>query len=93
MATALTIRRAELSTARRRMLAWFGIRGIGSIYYATFAIGVANNAPWANELASATLATVAISIGVHGISATPLMRWLRRSRGRTGREERPRQPS
>jgi NhaP-type Na+/H+ or K+/H+ antiporter len=93
LATALTIRRAELSTARRRMLAWFGIRGIGSVYYATFAIGAANNAPWMNELASATLATVAISIAAHGISATPLMRWLRRSRGRTGREGHPRQPS
>jgi NhaP-type Na+/H+ or K+/H+ antiporter len=93
LATALTIRRAELSTARRRMLAWFGIRGIGSVHYATFAIGAANNAPWMNELASATLATVAISIAAHGISATPLMRWLRRSRGRTGREGHPRQPS
>jgi NhaP-type Na+/H+ or K+/H+ antiporter len=85
LATALTIRRKELSTARRRMLAWFGIRGIGSIYYVTFALGTAVDARWSNELASATLATVAISIGVHGVSATPLMSWLRRSRGRGAR--------
>jgi len=83
LATALTIRHAELSTARRRMLAWFGIRGIGSIYYATFAIGHASHAHWMQDVASATLATVAISIGVHGISATPLMRWLRRTRVQT----------
>jgi NhaP-type Na+/H+ or K+/H+ antiporter len=81
LATALTIRRSELSTARRRMLAWFGIRGIGSIYYVTFSIGQAGHAGWAHELATVTLATVAISIGVHGISATPLMTWLHRTRG------------
>jgi len=87
LATALTIRRSELSTARRRMLGWFGIRGIGSIYYATYAIGHVGQAPWMQELASATLATVAISIGVHGISATPLMGWLRRTRGRAPEED------
>jgi NhaP-type Na+/H+ or K+/H+ antiporter len=86
LATALTIGRKELSTTRRRMLAWFGIRGIGSIYYATFAIGAGGgDARWLNELASATLATVAISIGVHGVSATPLMGLLRRSRDRQAR--------
>lgn len=85
VATALTIRRVELSTARRRVLAWFGIRGIGSIYYASYAIGHADPAPWMHALAGATLATVAISIGVHGISATPLMTRLRPTRG--GRNE------
>jgi len=89
LATALTIGHRELSTARRRMLAWFGIRGIGSIYYATFAMGAVSHAPWLSELASATLATVAISIGAHGISATPLMRWLRKSRGRASGENNP----
>jgi NhaP-type Na+/H+ or K+/H+ antiporter len=86
VATALTIRKAELSTARRRVLAWFGIRGIGSIYYATYAIGQASYAQWMHDLASATLATVAISIGAHGISATPLMAWLRRTRGQPVRK-------
>lgn len=87
LATALTIRRAEFSTARRRVLAWFGIRGIGSIYYVTYAIGHADYAQWMHELASATLATVAISIAVHGVSATPLMGWLRRTRGHVNVEE------
>jgi sodium/hydrogen antiporter len=77
LATALTIRHAELSAARRRALGWFGIRGIGSIYYVAYAFERATYAPWMHDVASATLATVAISIGVHGVSATPLMRRLR----------------
>jgi NhaP-type Na+/H+ or K+/H+ antiporter len=90
LATALTIRRAELSTTRRRVLAWFGIRGIGSIYYVTYAIGQASYAQWMHDLASATLATVAISIGAHGVSATPLMSWLhkRRAKPEPGEKER-----
>lgn len=80
LATWLTIRRSELSGPRRRLLAWFGIRGIGSVYYATYAIAHANPEPWMHELADATLVVIAISIAAHGISATPLMEWLRRSR-------------
>ena len=54
------------------LLGWFGIRGIGSLYYLSFAIvhGIGEVAP---ELASLTLWTIAISIVVHGISVTPLM--------------------
>lgn len=74
IAVVLTIRRDELSLPRRRVLAWFGIRGIGSIYYAAYALGHAPGAAWLQDLASATVATVAVSIGAHGISATPLMR-------------------
>ena len=90
LATALTIRPAELSTARRRVLAWFGIRGIGSIYYVTYAIGQATYAQWMHELARATLATVAVSIGAHGVSATPLMSWLRKRRMKLGPGEKER---
>jgi len=70
--------RAWRTPVKLASLTWFGIRGIGSVYYAAYAIGHAVPREWAHDLAAATLATVAISIGVHGISATPLMRWLRR---------------
>jgi NhaP-type Na+/H+ or K+/H+ antiporter len=54
------------------LLGWFGIRGIGSLYYLSFAIvhGIGESAP---VLASLTLWTIAISIVVHGVSVTPLM--------------------
>jgi NhaP-type Na+/H+ or K+/H+ antiporter len=80
LATLVTIRKSELSPLRRRLLAWFGIRGIGSVYYASYAIENAEYAPWMHEFASATLVAIAMSIAAHGASATPLMNWLRRTR-------------
>jgi NhaP-type Na+/H+ or K+/H+ antiporter len=52
-------------------IAWFGIRGIGSIYYLFFAIGEGLPELWARKLVSLTLTLVAVSIIVHGISVTP----------------------
>jgi NhaP-type Na+/H+ or K+/H+ antiporter len=80
LATVVTIRKSELSPLRRRLLAWFGIRGIGSVYYASYAIEHTEHAPWMHEFASATLVAIAMSIAAHGASATPLMNWLRRAR-------------
>jgi NhaP-type Na+/H+ or K+/H+ antiporter len=59
---------------QRRLAMWFGIRGIGSIYYLSYAIvhGVAG--PVAERLVALVFTTVAASVLVHGISVTPLMR-------------------
>jgi NhaP-type Na+/H+ or K+/H+ antiporter len=54
-------------------LSWFGIRGIGSIYYLMYAVVHGLPPDLAERLASLTLVVVAISIVVHGISVTPLM--------------------
>ena len=55
------------------LIAWFGIRGMGSIYYLMFSIerGIANDL--AAQLVSLTFTTIALSILVHGISVTPLL--------------------
>jgi NhaP-type Na+/H+ or K+/H+ antiporter len=61
------------------LLAWFGIRGIGSLFYLAYALQhLSGTAAWMEPVIGATLVTIALSIGVHGISATPLMRPLRR---------------
>jgi NhaP-type Na+/H+ or K+/H+ antiporter len=67
----------------RRLLAWFGIRGIGSLYYLVYVIRRGIPGPLAAQLASATLAVVTASILVHGITAAPLM--IRYTRGEDGR--------
>jgi NhaP-type Na+/H+ or K+/H+ antiporter len=71
------------------LIGWFGIRGIGSLYYLSFAVvhGLGESAP---ALAGITLWIIALSIVAHGISVTPLM-----SRYETWRDRRPRpdQPS
>jgi NhaP-type Na+/H+ or K+/H+ antiporter len=64
-------------------VAWFGIRGIGSIYYLMYAIVHGLPPDLAATLTSLTLVVVAISIVAHGISVTPLMdhyeAWRRRA--------------
>jgi NhaP-type Na+/H+ or K+/H+ antiporter len=57
----------------RILISWFGIRGVGSIYYLMYAINHGLSEPLAKELIAITLTTVAASIVLHGISVTPLM--------------------
>lgn len=59
---------------QKAFIAWFGIRGIGSIYYLMYAIEQGMTETTANLLIGLTLATVATSVIVHGVSVTPLMR-------------------
>lgn len=64
------------------MIGWFGIRGIGSVFYLMYALHHGVTGPLAEQLASLTRVTVAVSILVHGMSARPLMAWyaLRKTR-------------
>ena len=66
---------AGLSMPRdqKLLIAWFGIRGIGSIYYLMFAMSQGLQASSAQLMASIVLTAVAVSIVFHGISVTPLM--------------------
>lgn len=68
------IQGAGLSFQQAAMLGWFGIRGIGSVYYLLFALRHGLEPLVAKTLISLTLWTVASSIVVHGLSAQPLMR-------------------
>jgi NhaP-type Na+/H+ or K+/H+ antiporter len=64
---------SDLSGTQRALIGWFGIRGIGSLYYLMYAIQHGLPDEPARTLANLTLATVAVSIVVHGVSVTPLM--------------------
>jgi sodium/hydrogen antiporter len=61
------------SRLERGLLAWFGIRGIGSIYYLMFAIGHGLPDDLARQLITLVVTTVAASTVVHGASVTALM--------------------
>jgi NhaP-type Na+/H+ or K+/H+ antiporter len=69
---------AHASRPNRRLIAWFGIRGIGSIYYLTYAVNHGLAAEEARTLAALTLSTVVASVVIHGLSVTPLMKVYRR---------------
>jgi sodium/hydrogen antiporter len=60
---------------QRSLMSWFGIRGIGSLYYLFYAIEHGLPAADAARLTAITLVVVATSIVVHGISVTPLMKF------------------
>jgi NhaP-type Na+/H+ or K+/H+ antiporter len=64
---------------QRVFISWFGIRGIGSVYYLTYAIVHGVPEHLASWLTGMTLAVVTTSVVVHGISVTPLMRRYERT--------------
>jgi NhaP-type Na+/H+ or K+/H+ antiporter len=72
---ALRIRPGDLGPRERIATAFFGIRGIGSIYYLAYATGEAKFAE-ADLLWSTLGFVITVSVIVHGVSATPVMRWL-----------------
>ena len=67
----------------RHVIAFFGIRGFGSIYYLSYALGEADFAH-RDELWAIVSLTLLISITVHGVTASPAMgmvdRVVRRAR-------------
>jgi NhaP-type Na+/H+ or K+/H+ antiporter len=74
LATAVTLVGTGLGPAQRAFLAWFGVRGIGSIYYLGYALTHGLSGAAARELADLVLVVIAASIVVHGVSVTPLMK-------------------
>jgi NhaP-type Na+/H+ or K+/H+ antiporter len=73
---------SRTSGPQRWLISWFGIRGIGSLYYLMYAINHGLNKDLAGQLTALTLAVVVTSIVVHGISVTPLMAMYERMPGR-----------
>ncbi|HEY9824365.1 MAG TPA: sodium:proton antiporter [Stenomitos sp.] len=67
--------RTSLNPTRRILYGWFGIRGLGSLYYLSYAFGKGLSGEIGEETAWIVYFTVIISIILHGISATPLMTW------------------
>ena len=57
----------------RGMTGWFGVRGIGSLYYLMYAINQGLTEKMALELVQLTLIVVTLSIVMHGTSVKPLM--------------------
>lgn len=68
---------APVARDQQMMIAWFGIRGIGSIYYLMYAIHHGLPPLMAELIASVTLTAVAASIMLHGMSVRPMMHFYR----------------
>ncbi|MBP2227486.1 NhaP-type Na+/H+ or K+/H+ antiporter [Azospirillum agricola] len=76
---------AAMSTGEKLAIGFFGIRGMGSIYYIAFALNAADFGVQ-GKLWALTGLTVLLSILVHGTTVTPVMRRMdnRRRRGSGG---------
>ncbi len=86
LAVTLGLWRCEVGKSQRILMSWFGIRGIGSVYYLMFAIERGLPQEIASQLIAMTLSVIAVSVVVHGISVTPLMNWYEtRVKGQSGR--------
>jgi len=80
---ALGLIATPLPPLQRTLIGWFGIRGVGSMFYLMYAINHGVPRELASKLIAATLAVIVASIVLHGISVTPLMAiYGRRRRGR-----------
>lgn len=77
----------RLTAPQFAMIGWFGIRGIGSVFYLLLALRHGVEGIIADTLLSLTLWTVAASIIAHGLTAQPLMRrylrWRKQAPART----------
>ena len=74
-ATLLSLIGTPIDLVQRGLIGWFGIRGIGSLYYLAYALNHGMSSANSHELANLTVSAVATSIVIHGLSARPLMRW------------------
>ena len=57
----------------RLLFGWFGVRGVGSIYYLCYAFGHGLKDSLGEQIAWITYITIVLSVILHGVSTTPLM--------------------
>ncbi len=77
LATLIAFTGASMPLRERAFIGWFGVRGIGSLYYVAVALGFGViSADEAATVFWTVAACVVASIVVHGVSASPLGRRL-----------------
>lgn len=80
LAGMLSLLPAPGSAAERAAIAFFGIRGLGSLYYAGYALSHHDWGAEAQRVWAILGLTVLVSVMIHGLTVTPVMRWLDRRR-------------
>lgn len=77
LATMVAFTRSSVPPRERAFIGWFGVRGIGSLYYVAVALGLGIlSVEESRSLFWTVAACVVASIVVHGVTATPLSRRL-----------------
>ncbi|MES2538230.1 MAG: cation:proton antiporter [Pseudomonadota bacterium] len=85
-AVTLALAGAKRTRLQNGLMCWFGIRGIGSLYYLMFALQYQWLPHLTDRFVSLVLTVIALSVVLHGISSTPLMDlYYRRTRRKNTR--------
>ena len=64
----------DLSRIQRNYILWFGVRGVGSLYYYFYAVNHGLDPAMAKSLLALTYVAIFMSLFTHGFSVTPLMK-------------------
>lgn len=72
-----------LDGPQRLLIGWFGIRGIGSLFYLFYALNHDLQPEVARLCINLTLSVVALSILAHGLSTQPMLAWYERRKRST----------
>jgi sodium/hydrogen antiporter len=78
LATYLLLLKTSTSNYQRWLMGWFGIRGIGSLYYLSYALNH-DKTNQAVEAVGLTVSVVTLSIIIHGVSAQPVLAWYEKT--------------
>lgn len=73
LSTVLSLVRCPLGERIRPLACWFGVRGIGSVYYLVYAIQQGVPPALARDMIQLVLIVITLSILLHGASVKPLM--------------------
>jgi sodium/hydrogen antiporter len=77
----------SMTGVQRGLIGWFGVRGVGSLYYLMFALTHGLPGDVSTRLIPLTLSVVVAAVVLHGVSVTPLMHaYAKPSRRGAGRQ-------
>ncbi|WP_411751022.1 cation:proton antiporter [Serratia sp. (in: enterobacteria)] len=79
---------SQTPLARRLMIGWLGIRGIGSINYIAYAYTHGMMGMEAERMTDIAFTVIVTSILVHGLTVTPLLNWRQRKQAMREEQER-----
>jgi sodium/hydrogen antiporter len=85
LAGRLAFVRSKTGRRERWVISFFGVRGIGSLYYMSYGLSEAD-IPGAEQLWRVTVLVVVGSVVLHGVTAAPVTRWLDRRRALAARD-------
>ncbi|HEU5158147.1 MAG TPA: cation:proton antiporter [Streptosporangiaceae bacterium] len=76
----LALQGSPAGPRERRAIAFFGVRGIASLFYLAYALGQADFGVDPRSLWAVVTFTVLASVCLHGLTSTPVLSWLDRLR-------------